>query len=59
MKEDLFNNFSLSDDEVCVIIKKFEKIISKKSYIFGEHNKDCEQEIRLQIYKALTKNRKK
>ncbi len=59
MKDNLFNNFSLSDDEVCKIIKQFESSIRKKSYVFGKHNKDCEQEIRLQIYKVLTKNRKK
>ena len=58
MEDNKFNNYTLSDDEVCNIIKEFESFIREKSYIFGKHNKDCEQEIRLQIYKTLTQNRK-
>lgn len=53
-----FNNYSLTDEEISKIIKDFDKDIRTKSIIFGKVDEDCEQEIRLQIYKALSKNRK-
>lgn len=53
-----FNNYSLTDDEVLQILKQYEKIIIEKATINGKRNEDCEQEIKIQIYKTLTKNRK-
>ncbi len=54
-----FNNYSLTNAEVEKIIKDFEKEIQTNSIFFGKTDEDCEQEIRIQIYKALTKNSKK
>lgn len=54
-----FNNYSLTNAEVEKIIKEFEKEIQTNSIFFGKIDEDCEQEIRIQIYKALTRNSKK
>lgn len=59
MIDNKFNNYSLTDDEVIKIIKQFRNFIREMSFVFGEFNEDCEQEIKMQLYKALTKNRKK
>lgn len=58
MSDIKFNNYSLTNDEVEKIIKEFEKDIENNSIFFGKVDEDCEQEIRIQIYKALTKNSK-
>lgn len=55
----MFNNFDLSDDEVLEIVNKYENLINKYSRINGEIDEDLKQEIILNIYKSLTKNREK
>lgn len=55
----MFNNFDLSDDDVLEIVKKYENLINKYSRINGEIDEDLKQEIILNIYKSLTKNREK
>ena len=55
----MFNNFNLSDDDVLVIVKKYENLINKYSRINDEIDEDLKQEIILNIYKSLTKNREK
>lgn len=55
----MFNNFNLSDDDVLVIVKKYENLINKYSRINDEIHEDLKQEIILNIYKSLTKNREK
>ena len=40
------------------ILNDFENTIKSSSIILGKYNEDCAQEIRIQIYKALTKNSK-
>ncbi len=59
MEDKRFNCYSLTDDEVSKILKDFESVIIEKASNKGKRNEDCEQEIRIQIYKALTKNREK
>lgn len=59
MNDTKFNCYSLTNEEVEKIIKEFEKEIRTNSIFFGKVDEDCEQEIRIQIYKALTKNSKK
>lgn len=59
MNNNLFNNYNLSDEEVARIISIFEKEINKNSMIMGKLNEDCKQEIIINIYEALTKNREK
>ena len=58
MEDRKFNNYSLTDDEVTKILEEFKKDIRLHSIIYGKVDEDCEQEIRIQIYKTLTKNRK-
>ena len=53
-----FNNYSLTDEEAAFVIKQFDGFICEKSLIYGFFNEDCAQEIRLQLFKTLTKNRK-
>lgn len=57
MENNKFNDFTLTDAEVTKILDEFKDIIKSNSFIFGKYNEDCEQEIKLQIYKTLTKNR--
>lgn len=55
----MFNNFDLSDEQVLEIVTKYENLINKYSRINGEIDEDLKQEIILNIYKSLTKNREK
>lgn len=58
MIDNKFNNYSLTDKEISKIIHDFEKVMYKHTLKLGEHQEDCIQEIKFQIYKTLTKNRK-
>lgn len=55
----MFNNFNLSDDDVMEIINQYDNLINKYSRINGEIDEDLKQEIIIEIYKTLTKNREK
>ena len=55
----IFNNKNLSDEEILYIIKRFQPLIIKESFINGKFNEDLNQEIKLRIYTALTKGRKR
>lgn len=55
----MFNNFNLSDDDVMEIINQYDNLINKFSRINGEIDEDLKQEIIIEIYKTLTKNREK
>jgi len=55
----MFNNYNLSDDEVLAIIEEYENLINRYSKINDEINEDLRQEIIINIYKFLTKNREK
>lgn len=58
MEDTKFNNYSLTDEEISKILEEFKHDIRVNSILYGEVDEDCEQEIRIQIYKSLTKNRK-
>lgn len=56
----LFNNYNLTNEEIEKIIINFEpdiKIAIKK--LIGHSNQDYEQIIRFEIFKTLSRNRKK
>lgn len=55
----MFNNYSLSDDDVMGIIEKYDNLINKYSEINGKIDEDLKQEIIITIYRKLTKNREK
>lgn len=55
----MFNNFNLSDSEVIKILNDYEPLILKASILKKGLDEDLMQEIKLTIYKELTKNRKK
>lgn len=59
MEDNKFNNYKLTNDEVTKILIDFENVIKSKASKLGKYKEDCEQEIKIQIYKSLTKNRKK
>ena len=60
MKNEMFNNFNLSNQEIERIINNFDKEIKKAvKKINNSANQDYEQIIRLEIFKTLSKNRKK
>jgi len=54
-----FNNYSLSDEDVLGIIEKYNNLINLYSEIDGVVNEDLKQEIIIEIYIKLTKNREK
>ena len=55
----IFKNFNMSDDEVMEIINTFDNLINKYIMINGSIDEDLKQEIRIQIYITLTKNRER
>lgn len=55
----MFNNFSLSDEEIIKIINDYDGLIVSKSIINFEFDEDLNQEIKISIFKNLSKNRKK
>lgn len=54
----MFNNFNLTDQEIIKIIDDYKNLINKNSVINGELDEDLQQEIKLFIFKILSKNRK-
>lgn len=55
----MFNNYSLYDNEVLKILNDYEPLIIKNATLTGGIDEDLVEEIKLSIYKELTKNRKK
>lgn len=54
----MFNNYCLEDNEVLEIIKKYTNLINRNSLVNGRFDEDLRQEIVINIYTSLTKNRK-
>lgn len=54
----MFNNFNLSDEEIIKIINDYEGLIVSKSMINYKFDEDLSQEIKIAIFKNLSKNRK-
>lgn len=57
--QNLFNNYSLSNEEIEKILKDFRGEIKRASKIDGKINEDCEQKIMITIYQKLSRNREK
>lgn len=56
----LFNNFNLANKEIEKILNEFDSDIKTAvKKITGKLNQDYEQIIRLEIFKSLSRNRKK
>lgn len=55
----MFNDFKLTDEEVLFLLEKFKPLIDNESKIKYKFDVDLNQEIKLYIYKKLTKGRKK
>ena len=55
----MFKNFNMRDDEVMEIIYTYDNLINKYSRINGKIDEDLKQEITVEIYKTLTKNRER
>ena len=55
----MFNNFNLSDKEILKIMNDYRNLIYKNSFINDRFDEDLQQEIKLLIFKILSKNRKK
>lgn len=58
-KKIIFNNFNLTDEEILKIIDDFEPLILSKSVISSRVDEDLCQEIKVTIFKELSKHRKK
>ena len=55
----MFKNFNMTDDEVMEIIYTYDNLLNKYSKINGRIDEDLKQEITVEIYKTLTKNRER
>jgi len=58
MNKPIFNNFNLTDEEILAIIKGYDNLINKYSIINRKLDEDLKQEITINIYTTLTRNRK-
>lgn len=54
----MFNNFNLSNKEILQIIEDYQNLINKNSMVNERFDEDLQQEIKLLIFKVLSKNRK-
>lgn len=55
----LFNNFNLTNEEIESVLSQIEKFIDGNCYVNGKFNDDLKQDIYLNIFITLSKNRKK
>ena len=55
----IFKNFNMTDDEVMEIIYTYDNLLNKYSKINVRIDEDLKQEITVEIYKTLTKNRER
>lgn len=55
----MFNEFKLKDKEVIKIVNDYNPLILKESTLNKGIDEDLMQEIELEIFRTLTKNRKK
>jgi len=55
----MFRKFNLTDDEVVEIISRYDNLLNKYSKINDAIDEDLKQEITIEIYRTLTKNREK
>lgn len=53
----MFNDFNLSNKEILKIINDYDPLIRKKSTKDNKFDEDISQEIKLLIFKKLSKNR--
>lgn len=54
----MFNNFSLTNSEIMKIIDDYKYLINKYSKLNNEFNEDLNQEIKIYIFRILSKNLK-
>lgn len=55
----IFNNYNLTDEEIIKIINDYKPLIINKSFINHKFDEDLCQEIKIKIFKSLSKNRNK
>ena len=55
----IFKNFNMTEDKVMEIIYTYDNLLNKYSKINGRIDEDLKQEITVEIYKTLTKNRER
>ena len=57
MKKEIFNNFTLTDEEVMNIIDIYQNLIKRHCKVSMKFDEDLYQEIVFNIFKTLTRNR--
>lgn len=55
----MFNEFNISNEEILKILESYNPLILDNSKINFKFDEDLYQEIRLNVFKELSKNRKK
>ena len=54
----MFNDFKLNDDEIIKITDDYNPLINKNSKIDFKFDEDLAQEIKINIWKELSKNKR-
>lgn len=56
--EKKFNNYTLSNEEISTILQRYSAVIKKAARINGKFDEDCEQKIKIAIFRKLSRHRK-
>lgn len=59
MRENIFNNYTLTDEEVLNIIEQSINVINRNAKINGVVDEDLKEEMIVAIYEQLTSGRRK
>ncbi len=55
----LFNNYKLTNREIEHVLCQMEHYINVNSFVNGKFDEDLNQEIKIKIFRVLSKNRKR
>ena len=55
----LFNNYKLTNREIEHVLCQMKHYINVNSFVNGKFDEDLNQEIKIKIFRVLSKNRKK
>lgn len=57
--EERFNNYTLTNKEIENILQEYKDVIKKAAKVNGKYDEDCEQKIKIAIFRKLSRHRNK